>query len=543
MIRFDFRPWVSIALFAVVLVYAGCSTDRAEPTPSRSTAPPTAKNNAAETAPPVPPPPGAVGSRTKPETILNALGQPAAILVVTGQQDGYMEPCGCSEDQEGGLIRRFDLIERLHKRNWPTVQVDLGSLIKDPGGARSGFQQAKIKFGHAVRALKLLDYSALGLSAEDLKVGVGEALGNFDNGLGDTTKIVVANVEPDPVYARLFKKSLVVAAGPIKLGITSVIDPELLQKLSDPDKDVLLPKVITPEAALPGVLSELEGQSDYQVLMVQGTPELAQTLAKAYPGFDVVVSTSASDDVLNPEPEMLNGGKTMIITVGKKGKNVGLVSFYATESPRQRYRLVTLNKYFDNPATPMKSLIQDEYRGMLKAEDVVLNFVRTGSPGAAYVGAQTCKECHPNTYLKWSTTKHAQALTALKNDHKPNTIYDAECITCHTTGFPYTSGWKSEAATPYLAGNQCENCHGPGSRHISEPDNVDVKKQIALNAEHANKNGLCERCHDAENSRHFDFSKYWGQIVHKGLDDYKDPKVHRPVKAQIPEPRPAAKAL
>ena len=59
------------------------------------------------------------------------------------------------------------------------------------------------------------------------------------------------------------------------------------------------------------------------------------------------------------------------------------------------------------------------------------------------------------------------------HDPKPNTIYDAECVTCHTTGFEYNSGWESEAATPYLKGNQCENCHGPASKHIAEPDNVE----------------------------------------------------------------------
>ena len=183
----------------------------------------------------------------------------------------------------------------------------------------------------------------------------------------------------------------------------------------------------------------------------------------------------------------------------------------------------------------MRSLIQNEYRGTLKMADVVMNFVRTGSAGATYVGAQTCKECHPNTYQFWSTTKHAHAFDSLKSDKKPDTIYDAECVSCHTTGFGYNSGWRSEGVTPYLAGNQCENCHGPGSNHVKEPDNADVKKLITLNAENANKNGLCERCHDAENSRHFEFAKYWGQIVHKKLDDYKDPKVHQGISPKIPQ--------
>jgi hypothetical protein len=523
----------------------GCSNGPAPPAkpaaPASGSAPAPASPSGAQTPTTTAGAEVAIGSRSKPDTILNALGNPAAILVVTGEQNGYMEPCGCSEDQEGGLIRRSDLIDRLHKRNWPTVRIDLGTLLKDPANARGGFEQAKIKFDYAVKALKLLNYSALALSAEDLKVGVAEALGLFDNGLGDTTKIIVANVEPEAVYQRFFQKSMVVAAGPVKLGITAVIDPESLRKLNDPDKDGLLPVIKSPDAILPGVLSELEAKSDYQVLMVQGPPELAQSLAKAHPGFDIVVSTSQSDDVFSTEPDMLNGGKTMLVTVGKKGKGVGLVSFYQGESPGPRFRLVTLNKYFDGPATPMKKLIQDEYRGTLKAADVVGSYLRrgyaNGAPGATFVGAVTCKECHPNTYQFWSTTKHAQAFESLKKDPKPNTIHDAECITCHTTGFEFNSGWRSEAATPYLAGNQCENCHGPGSKHVGDPVNADFRKFMTLNAEQANKSGFCERCHDAENSRHFDFSKYWGQVVHKGLDDYQGAKVRQGIKPTIPQPK------
>jgi hypothetical protein len=525
--RINVRAWASVTLLAWVLIYAGCSSDPPAPRADATSVLKSSKGEAAPTPAKAQPPSPVIGSRSKPDAILGSLGSPAAILVVSGEQNGYLEPCGCSEDQEGGLIRRADLIERMHKRNWPTVQIDLGSLIKDPAGSRGGFEQSKIKFDHAIKALKVLDYSALALSAEDLKVGVGEALSLFENGLGKSTKIVVANVEPEAVYKSLFQSSVVVPAGPLKLGITSVIDPETLQKLNDPDKAVLLPVIKNPDEVLPAVLAELAGKSDFKVLMVQGPPELARSLAKAHPGFDIVVSTSATDDVMNPEPEILDGGKTMLVSVGRKGKCVGVVTFHPGEAQRVRYRMVTLNKYFDDPIKSVKSLIQDDYRSTLKAADIVGSFLRTGSTGATFVGAQTCKECHANTYKFWATTKHAQAFESLKHDPKPNTIYDAECISCHTTGFPYESGWRSESVTPQLAGNQCENCHGPGSKHVREPDNAEVRQAIALKADVANKNGLCERCHDAENSRHFDFTKYWGQIVHKGLDDYKDPKVHQ----------------
>jgi Cytochrome c554 and c-prime len=538
--RTDYRAWSSVFLLALVLAYAGCTTDP-PPAPSTTRELDTTSKGPATTVP------AALGSRSKPDAVLKALGKPAAVLLISGEQDGYMEPCGCSDDQEGGLIRRYDLVERLHQQNWPTALLDLGSLMKDPSSARGGFEQAKYKFDFAIKALKLLKYNALAFSAEDLKVGVAEALGLFDNGLGDTTKIVVANVRPIDVFARVFQRTSIVPAGSVKLGVTSVIDLDSLERLNDADKNDLIPKLErkSPEEVLPAVLADLEAKSDFQVLLVQGKPEMAQRLGKAFPGFDIVVGTSPADDVLNREPEMLNDGKTMLVTVGKKGKNVGLVGVYPDGSPKLRFQLVTLNKQFDGPGTPMKSLIQNEYREMLKAAEVVANFPRHsfvgGAPGATFVGAATCKECHPQTYKFWSTTKHAEAFESLKHDPKPNAIYDAECVTCHTTGFEYNSGWRSQAATPNLAGNQCENCHGPGSSHAAEPDNLQFRKLIALKAEQANATGFCHRCHDAENSRHFDFTTYWSKIVHKGKDEYKDPKVHQGIKPKAPQPQPIEK--
>lgn len=341
----------------------------------------------------------------------------------------------------------------------------------------------------------------------------------------------MANVQPEPVYEKLFRSNMVVTAGPVKLGVTAVIDPATLQKLSDPDKDVILKSIKPPDEVLPAVLAQLEPKSDYQVLMVQGPPALAKRLGEAFPAFDVVFATSEMADPLSHDPELLNNGKTMLVSTGKKGKYLGVIGFHPTDAKPLRFHLVTLNRRFDGAAAPMKSLIEDEYRQTLKGAQVVENFVRlnfvNGAPGATFVGAQTCKDCHPNTFSKWTSTKHAKAFDALLRDPKPNSAFDAECVTCHTTGFEFHSGWKSEEKTPYLAGNQCENCHGPSSRHVSEPDNLEFRKLMHLDARHADNNRLCYRCHDEDNSRDFEFTKFYGQIVHKGLDNYNDPKVHR----------------
>jgi hypothetical protein len=222
---------------------------------------------------------------------------------------------------------------------------------------------------------------------------------------------------------------------------------------------------------------------------------------------------------MNRRPEILNGGKTRLVTVGRRGYNVGVFLFHRDQSPS--YHLVALNDLYDGPGEPMKAVIQRDYRAALEAAEVVAKFPKQapdGPPGAVYVGAKSCASCHANTFQKWTTTKHSQAFATLLHDAKPGTAFDAECVACHTTGFKYQSGWRSDATTPHLAGNQCENCHGPGSRHITEPANVDFRLRMRMPNDAA-RTELCLKCHDHDNSPDFDFARYWTQIVHDHLDN------------------------
>jgi hypothetical protein len=197
----------------------------------------------------------------------------------------------------------------------------------------------------------------------------------------------------------------------------------------------------------------------------------------------------------------------------------------------------------------MKNVVEGRYRETLKNLKIVEDFPKhgyvNGAPGAKYVGAETCKECHPKTYDKWASTKHAMAFESLLDDPKPNTIFDAECVSCHTTGFEYNTGYRSEELTPNLKGNQCENCHGPGSKHSAEPDNAEYLKLVSITKETADKTGQCIRCHDEDNSPGFnDFATWWDKIKHDGLDDYKDPKVHKGITEKVdgtPRPDPNTK--
>ncbi len=81
--------------------------------------------------------------------------------------------------------------------------------------------------------------------------------------------------------------------------------------------------------------------------------------------------------------------------------------------------------------------------------------------GQTYTGIKACAACHFDQYMKWKKSKHAAAFEILT----PKYQEDAKCLKCHTTGYGEPTGFKSIAATPQLAGNGCETCHGPGSIH------------------------------------------------------------------------------
>src|SRR5688572_29071619 len=92
--------------------------------------------------------------------------QPEVAILFSGEQDGYLEPCGCAglHNQKGGLSRRHSLIKQLREKGWSVVPFDLGGQIKRIG------PQEEIKFRHALESLITLGYEAVALGPRDLRV-------------------------------------------------------------------------------------------------------------------------------------------------------------------------------------------------------------------------------------------------------------------------------------------------------------------------------------------------------------------------------------
>ncbi len=98
----------------------------------------------------------------------------------------------------------------------------------------------------------------------------------------------------------------------------------------------------------------------------------------------------------------------------------------------------------------------------------------------AFVGSKNCKKCHIKEFKSWEETKMAQAFDSLKPgvdvevkqqlglDPQADYTTNAECVSCHVTGYGQAGGFTSEADTPELVGVGCEMCHGAGGTYIQD---------------------------------------------------------------------------
>lgn len=144
--------------------------------------------------------------------------------------------------------------------------------------------------------------------------------------------------------------------------------------------------------------------------------------------------------------------------------------------------------------------------GFLACSPGLLLAQQTGEPAAAaakpaaYVGSTACKDCHAKeyeSYSKYSKKAHSsQSVKIMAAKLTPEELKG--CFACHTTGYGQPGGFVSFEQTPEMANAGCEVCHGPGAAHVdSGGDTSLIQSKLEMSA--------CERCHNAERVRNFNF--------------------------------------
>ena len=222
--------------------------------------------------------------------------KPKLALVITGNQEGYLEPCGCAglDRMKGGMSRRYSLFRQLREENgWPVVGIDVGNIAKGFG------KQAELKFQIAVNAMSEMRYSAATLGPTDLHLPTAEVMAlTMPADAKNKTMFVCGNVGLFAFDESLLPRTQLIAAGFKTIGITAVLGKSLHGKQLAGNPDL---KMIDPEKLLNAAVPLLKkARANYLILLAHTTRKEAIDLADKYPDFDLVICSDGRRRAAGP---------------------------------------------------------------------------------------------------------------------------------------------------------------------------------------------------------------------------------------------------
>jgi hypothetical protein len=444
-------------------------------------------------------------------------------IVFTGEENGYLEPCGCSKGELGGLPRRHTLINLLRRNKENCVLLSLGDISREVG------RQDEIKMEITFKALDQMGYFAHNIGEKDINMGL-ELLSY----LSQTSEVnfISSNIvflnSPGLNVMPYAIKEIEIGKTTMKIGILGILSPELIDDSHQQNIEVMDPIV-----SLRNLLSDLNGKTDILVLLSHAEIDDSIKLAETFPKLDLVISGHKVDE---PALYLKRVNNTSVVPVGEKGKHLGVITFspghwqggeiknnkiYMPISKLEYYdmyryygtgtqiedpaiEIIQLDERFEN--SPEIEGLLKIYQQRLKDEELLKRVFKVDPPSSsAFIGNDDCAICHNKIFRHWAETRHASAYeTLVRVEHE----YDPECVSCHTIGLHYYTGFETVESTPKMKGVGCESCHGPGSNH-KETQSKDYGSVSADN---------CVVCHEDEHSPNFQFEEYWQKIVHPPED-------------------------
>jgi hypothetical protein len=507
-------------------------------------------------------------------------GKPDFVIVLSGQQQGYMMPCGCSYPQFGGLERRYNFIQLLKARGWPVVAVDLGDIPQKRGIAHLNNVQGLIKYRYSMMAYKEMGYLAVGIGEYEAGVPAwplakieGEWAANSSQ-----PAVLAANLKNDENQFPFLKpiEAQTVPGTNIKVGATCIVGPTVAERIKDPSV-----KFTDSRDCLIEQLTKMHAEKvDLPILLYHGEAtgrQEAVRCAEYFPQFPIILALSETDEP-PAHPIAVNhaqqgGSRNYVFRLGTKGKFIGVVGVYRNgPNFNFKYQLVEMSPDYETPEEqkkdqPIAKKIEDytrelksgkylekyvQVRHPLQAMDPVKDLKRPGDGTPHYIGSDECASCHRHAYDIWADSPHSHAYKTLVDAKHPSLRqYDGECIVCHTVGFGYKTGFVNEKDTPDLKNVGCESCHGPGSLHAANPKNQQWRERMSLPWLNAKKTGnvqaknraieqkLCVTCHDIDNDVNWVHKKEKDPNTGKWVE--KDPFFEKWVKGKIIHNNPAKK--
>ena len=364
---------------------------------------------------------------------------PSVIILYTGSTKSQLEPCGCYQEQAGGLPRRAYVVNQIRQNGFPTLLVDAGNIFD--GEEEIDAHRCEVN----LKAMSAMEYDVLALSEADLSYG-------------NTYLSQLSGIATFPFLAPDTTE-------------TDFTQPSVNKKVG--------------QHTITFVARSDQGQSvsEANVVVALGNPDASQSV-------DIVIQPNDAEAV---EAD----GKILYVASKPEGKTLGLLALWINAKGELDRHYATQVALTGDVAEsePVREMLTDFYRKFSESADATPLFAGEHLeqvPQNGYVSAMACQRCHQQEYLQWSATRHAFAFETLL---KKERYFDSGCVSCHTTGFGYSTGFQIGDQNSAFKGVQCETCHGPGKQHVGNPKKSNIRSSADTS--------LCLECHDTKHSPGF----------------------------------------
>jgi len=352
-------------------------------------------------------------------------------LVFSGGELGYLEPCGCSEGQLGGIARRDSFIQHLRKNENIVLPIANGNFIKDNSS------QSELKADVGFLALADMGYIAYNVGERDLLLGTSQ-LTTFSE--QNRIPLISTNLYQgtSPVFMPYHLHTVRLPDNAVRIAIVGLISPTYAVYAENTGLLIREPNTI-----LKTLMPELTQNTDVIVCLFHGTEGEASKIQTDFPMLDVVIisndKTEALSSLVHPDRQIVN--------TNTKGTSIYSVKIHLdihghsiVKDPQQH----PLNEQIPDSQrmTDLLALYQQMVAGENLTETVPQKQEKTDRP---FVGSATCKTCHIAAWTSWKATKHSHAYHTLEvAGHET----DPDCLTCHTVGFGFSRGFLSVEKHP-----------------------------------------------------------------------------------------------
>jgi len=449
---------------------------------------------------------------------------------------GNLEPCGCSQDQRGGLPRLATALARVRQEVPGAILVAGGDLLFegpiDPERREVDLTKARAA-AEVLRALKLAataegerDLAAGEPFARSLRLPFTAARRIGDLGFGLPGQVPAAPFRVAVVHARGTRGALPLAeearAQGVDLLLASHRDP-----LNDDDVDRAILDAAVPVVQVRGrgqsiarIDVRLDGDRSKGFAVLEGPAQRAeeidlaeqraaeyrrrQAAAEAEGGGELAKALGAKAGELTARVARLRQVPLPTPPADRPSLTVSFIPITADLPEDRAVRRLLARTYGE---LAKMNLAAARARGKPCPDPARDQPSFIGTDRAPPGGNSACKDCHPAAFAQWRATAHARAYATLQGAPSGPRQYDLDCVGCHVTGWRAPGGACSVAEVAGREDVQCESCHGPASLHA-----VDPPGHIQRDPGEA----TCAGCHTPDHSTAFEIRSYRKRILGPG---------------------------